>query len=41
MSSKAMSRMLITAGLVAVAIVAVWLGGGMLWRMLLAMHGRH
>ena len=41
MNRKAMSRMLITAGVVAVIVVAVWLGGGVLWRMLLAMHGRH
>lgn len=24
-----------------IVIVAVWLGGGALWRLFLAMHGRH
>jgi hypothetical protein len=33
--------MVITAGVVAVVVVAVWLGGGWLWHMLLAMHGHH
>ena len=40
MNSKRFS-MTLTAVIVLALVAAAWLGGGAIWRLLLAMHGHH
>jgi hypothetical protein len=35
------TRLYVTLGILVVVVVAVWLGGGYAWDMLLRMHGKH
>ena len=41
MNRRRVWKLVAVVALVAVVVLVVWLGSGVLWRMLLAIHGRH